>query len=572
MIRSVSLGSSLFVLLVLPCSAAAQSLFNDAVSLPNSYFTNFIALVDLDGDDDLDIIAPNCSGFMSTGPQPLEVYRNGGAGTFVDYAFPLSAAKPVRQVALGDIEADGDIDVYIPDASTGPHFLFVNNGSGVFADESGTRLPGGFTSRAGATEFGDVDGDGDLDLFVGDAYAGSGTTVGHILVNDGDGVFTMGAATPAGMGDDPIDVDFADVDRDWDLDIMLNMHVGKSLLWLNDGSGNYTDATANVHAMEGFHYGPSLCDIDGDADLDLWTDNAGAGLLDTLATNDGMGVFTDMSATLLGGSGVNPNADDNGVICVDIDHDNDLDGAVISLSTAERVLENDGGTFSYTAGLFPASANDNSLWLDFGDLNNDGRLDAVTGQGEPAAPNKVFLANTTMPVDAMAPRIIAVEQVSALTAAATPVLHYAVSDGVVSEMGPRLQQAFVTVTTDMDVQVDASYAGGDLYRAVLPANAEGVMVTYVACAVDLRGNQGCSQPQSYTVGESPSGAGGGGGMGAGGATSTGAGASTSGAGGAGADDDGDDDGGCGCKLPGRTNHNAWLLLALPVAALWRRRR
>jgi hypothetical protein len=567
-----SLLSVSLVYVALP--ARGQTLFNDSTTLPGVYFTNYIQLVDLDGDEHLDIIAPNCSGFMSTGPQPLEVYRNDGAGNFLVYGFPLSAAKAVRQVGLGDIDRDGDTDVYVPDASTGPHFLFVNNGTGVFAEESTTRLPAGFTSRVGATEFGDFDNDGDLDLFVGDGYSqGSGaSTRGHVLLNDGSGVFTMGTPLPAGTGADPIDVDLADVDRDWDLDILLNVHSGQSNLWLNDGSGVFTDATANVHPMEGLHYGPSLCDIDGDTDLDMLTDNAGPGLADTVATNDGMGVFTDMTASLLPGSTNNPSADDNEFVCVDIDHDGDFDAVVASLQTRERVLHNDGGSFTYVANQFPASSSDSTLWMDFGDLNSDGRLDVVTAQGEPSSyPNEVFLANTSMAVDAQAPKIIVVEQVGADMATDTPVVRYAVSDAVVTDMGPRLERAFVTVEADGAPQeVEAEFSGGDLFRAVLPAFAVDVVVTYTACAVDLQGNEGCGQPLSYTVGRpEPTGSGGAGGAGVGGSSSAGPGA-TSGAGGSDADDD--EEGGCGCVVPGGAGESSgWLLLGLPVVGLWRRR-
>ncbi|MCA9623970.1 MAG: VCBS repeat-containing protein, partial [Myxococcales bacterium] len=99
--------------------ASAQALFNDSVALPFTGFSNYIQLVDLDHDGDLDIIAPNCSGFIGTGAQAFEVYRNDGTGSFADYGFPLAGTKAVRQVATGDIDGDGDNDVVVPDAGGG---------------------------------------------------------------------------------------------------------------------------------------------------------------------------------------------------------------------------------------------------------------------------------------------------------------------------------------------------------------------------------------------------------------------------------------------------------------------
>jgi MYXO-CTERM domain-containing protein len=567
-------------LLTLGASASAQEIFSyNAMDnqLPASNFTNYIQLVDLDEDGDLDIIAPNCAGFIGTVPQPLEVYRNDGSANFSDYGFPLGGTKAIREVGLGDIDGDGDIDVYVPDATNGPHFIYVNDGSGNYADESGARLPNGFTSRAGAAEFADVDNDGDMDLFVGDAYStnGGGPIQGHVLLNDGAGTFAEGPAMPTGPGADPIDVDFADVDRDWDLDVILNMHSGKSLLWINDGSGNFSDAAANVHGMEGFHYGPSLCDIDGDTDLDMWTDNAGPSFNDTLATNDGTGVFTDVTATLVLD---NPNADDNGVICVDIDQDGDFDASIPSLGGRDRVLYNDGsGSFTFQLDQFPPASNDASLWLDFGDLNGDGRLDAVTGQGEPSDNNKVFIGNANMAVDTQAPRIILTEEVSALDANDTPIVRFAVSDAVVTDTGPRLSQAFIRVDTDGNQEeLAAMFSGGDIFRAMLPAYPDGTAVSYTACAVDRQGNEGCGQPVTYSVGQPPgTGGGGPGGAGAGGngtgGNGSGAGNNSSGAGGS----DGGDDGGCGCSLPGGNDDDSQrlaLLLAGGFVAIAARRR
>ncbi len=486
-------------------------------------WTNYNILADIDNDGDLDIIEPNYSGFFGQGgPQPLVIYTNTGNGDFL-----LASSVTVndfsgrlRQVAVADVTGDGYVDIFAPDGYNGeggfPDAFFINQGDGSFIDEAETRLPEG-QAYAGATRFGDLDGDGDLDIFVADGYAQGPAqeTFGRVLLNDGTGVFTVGGSVPSGAeGSDPDDVDLLDFDRDFDLDVLINMHEGKSSLWENDGAGNFTDVTTQfVGAMAGFHYNAGVCDVDGDGDLDVWTDNMAPDYQEQLAINDGSGNFTDETETRVTGN--MSGADDNGVACADVDGDGDFDAVIFNLFTGspndprvERVLYNDG------AGNFTGSTewdeftntSDATLWGDGADLDNDGRLDWVTAQGEQAGPARVYMGNDNMPQDATPPRIIAVEAVAdPQTPEATPVVRFAVSDEVVSDMGPRLDSAFVRVTVDggSPTDVPAGFIGGDLFRAELPAQAAGASVEYQACAIDRRDNEACSDPVTYSIESEP---------------------------------------------------------------------
>jgi hypothetical protein len=89
--------------------------------------------------------------------------------------------------------------------------LFVNDGTGVFVDEAATRLPAGSAPNSAAARMGDVDGDGDLDLFASDGYASSAPPFGVLYLNDGAGVFTqaMGALPTMAMGSDIDDVELS---------------------------------------------------------------------------------------------------------------------------------------------------------------------------------------------------------------------------------------------------------------------------------------------------------------------------------------------------------------------------
>ena len=563
-------------------------------------WTNYMRMTDIDGDGDLDILLPNADGyFTQRTAQPFSVYLNDGTGVFTGGAQQIVNGYTgyVRQIATGDVDGDGDLDLYIPSAWGDADVLLFND-AGTFVDHAATSLPG-LHSHAGATRFADVDNDGDLDLFVSDGWAQSAPTPAHLYINDGTGKFTEAPVgqLPSGKGAQPIDFDVFDADGDHDLDLLIDLHQVKSLLWINDGAGHFTDASATFPAQSGLKYGPVACDVDGDGDLDIWVDNSGPSYTEQLLINDGSGKFADETAMRVTGN-VN-GADDNGVACVDIDGDGDLDAVIASLSDNERVLLNDGtGHFTALAGAFP-QVSDSTLWFDFGDVNGDGRIDCATAQGESSFLDRLYLGTPNAPVDILAPKFRSVEDVKGpVSASATPIVRFAVVDNATTDEGPRLRKAWVRVTASGAMtDVAARFSGGDIYRAVLPAQSAGnVMVSYEACAKDWQGNQGCAPAKTYAVdgggstsGTSSAGTGAGGAIGVGGAggdgntttsgiiTSGSVSSGSTGAGGQGGvgSSGGAADGGCGCAVPGSAPSRAPAfagLAALALAALARARR
>jgi MYXO-CTERM domain-containing protein len=576
-----------------PCTAHAAEFWGAPTNVAGgALWTNHIRVVDFDHDGDLDVVVPNCGGFFGldgqgAGAQAFVLLENDGTGGLTDVttsALGAGLSKAVRQVAFGDIDGDGDVDMFVPDANAvTADRLYVNDGTGTFVDEAAARLPSGLASRAGAARFADLDGDGDLDLVVANGYMSNAPDALAIYVNDGAGIFTAGPAMPPlAAGADPDDLDLLDIDRDFDLDILVNMHESSVVLLRNDGNLAFTDVTSGVDETgAGYRYGPAVCDIDGDGDLDILRENVGGSNRDQILLNDGAGVFTE---TNLFAQGSNPTSDDNGFVCLDADNDGDFDALVVALPGAHRLLLNDAGTLTVEAGAVADDAA-NGLWADVGDMNGDGRLDIVAGYGEPPQQNKIFLG-TGAAIDTLPPVITHVESLAGADASADVVLRFAVRDAVVTDDGPRLTRAWAQVSTFQgETQLDAAFMGGDVFRVVLPGLPPATTATVTPCAEDLAGNTGCGSAQTLTTG------GGGGGAGPGGASPGGAaqggdgggavgggaqgGAAPGGEGGGAQGGKTFNAGGCSCELDGEaTGTEGWLALALGALALrlGRRRR
>lgn len=573
-------------------AADAQLLFED---VPTAFdgqgcngqgcWTNHLRLTDLDGDGDLDAIFPNTSGFFSSpGAQPLEIWRNDGSGGFelaTDELLGGPVVAAIRVVAVGDVDGDRDLDIVAPSAAGLPDRLFVQQADGTFVDEGARRLAS--SSRSAAVRLGDLDGDGDLDLLIAQGYAAPDTPPARLLENDGTGHFTAVAGLPSSIdGEDVDDLDLLDADGDFDLDVLVNVHVGPDALWINDGSGAFADASSALPPPEDdrFHYGPTACDLDGDGDRDVLIDNIGPGFTEQVLINDGAGTFTAESSRL----GGNTSHDDNGLVCLDVDQDGDQDVVVVSLSSSgERLFLNDGsGQLQLAPGAFTGLV-DPTLWMEAGDVDGDGRLDVVTAQGEgsPEA-ERLYLGTDAVAQDQTPPVIFAWD-----TTSFWPEVRFAIRDAASSDEGPRVRDVEAHVP-NAEAPFPATSMGGDLFRVVVPESTTELSL----CATDLAGNAGCIDvPPGAGAGGAGGGSGGGptgsGGDGGQATTTTTSGPGTTtvgsstgdgvggGSGGAGADDGPAIlDRGCGCALVGAPVEPGSVVVAslLALAACGARRR
>ncbi|MCA9291455.1 MAG: VCBS repeat-containing protein [Phycisphaerales bacterium] len=470
---------------------------------PNpSEWSNQATIGDIDGDGDLDIIFANGGNFSSPGtPLRQRLYVNDGAGVFTEESAARLGAVTLlaRGVEMGDIDNDGDLDlIFAQDFSRQPQ-LFVNDGTGFFANQTAVRLPAMLLSSSRA-QFGDIDNDGDLDIYITSGTT-SRFTCGQyrVWVNDGTGIYVdeTDIRHPIGNVCNNMDCIFGDIDNDYDLDVRTaSTGTNNSRMYRNNGHGIF-GLVAGVPA-DSTCYSYDFGDINGDGAIDLLGVNAGGGSTELLLENSGFGSFTNVSSQI----SPNPNQDDNDSKFLDIDDDGDLDMLIGRLgSGGEKIYANDGsGNFTQLSGIITIIS-DSTLDIMVADLDNDGDYDIVSAQGESGNfQNRVYINNG--PADTHAPRIIQTEQLADTEDTVGPyvvranILDDMTSDRNFFDKGITLHY---TVDAGREMTVPMRHSGGQVYRGVLPGLADGGTVEYWVSAVDWNDNEAIGDPQSFTV-------------------------------------------------------------------------
>ncbi|MCE2541720.1 MAG: CRTAC1 family protein, partial [Acidobacteria bacterium] len=232
--------------------------------------------------------------------QPSRFYRNRGDGTFVDVTAAAGMARefgPALGVATADVNGDGWIDIFVANDQK-ENQLWVNQGDGTFRNLAplwGVALGEAGEAKADmGVDFGDFDNDGDEDLFVTE-LTGQGST---LYVNDGSGLF---AEQSAGTGIRHPSLPYTgfgagwlDFDNDGWLDLLaVNGLVVESLeraasgalfpldqrnqLLRNSGDGGFDDvspAAGAVFRLSEVSRGTAFGDLDNDGDTDALVVNA----------------------------------------------------------------------------------------------------------------------------------------------------------------------------------------------------------------------------------------------------------------------------------------------------------
>lgn len=262
-----------------------------------------VALADFDGDGDLDIYVTNGVGADNSlfSNQLIE----SGHLTFVDVAAGAgvtATAQDSSGVCAGDVDNDGDVDLYVLGRRE-PNLLFENLG-GTFVDITATSGAGAGIRNSTSCSFGDVDGDGLLDLVVANNFDMSNALPifvvpfalndpNQLFLNQGGNVFVEDLGSEVAAAQDITwAIALVDLDQDGDVDVVSANDNGGILQtavdpvngidrgflrWLeNDGSGSFTDRTVLAGLDKaGDWMGLAFADLNHDGLLDLFGSNTG---------------------------------------------------------------------------------------------------------------------------------------------------------------------------------------------------------------------------------------------------------------------------------------------------------
>ena len=392
--------------------------------------------LDFDSDGGLDIYLTNGSSrsLDAAGKPPRDyLLRNRGDGTFADAtdAIGMGDTSWSSGCAVGDYDNDGDPDLYL--TNYGPNKLYRND-DGRFrdvSDESGTAGPEWSPPKwSMGAAFGDVDSDGDLDLFVAnftdfdpvtspppptqespcklkgvpivcapDYYEGQQDL---LYLNNGDGTFRDVSASAGISQSEPghgFAAVFSDLDSDGDQDLYVANDSGPNFYYENTGKGRFTDISwesggmVNEHGEPEGSMGLTVGDYNNDGRLDIFVTNF-VEQSNTLYENDGDNLFLDQTTSL----GLNPvgfNYSGWGTKFFDFDNDGWLDLFITNGHTDER-LEQRYPTDTYAEPNFLLRNEQGRRFIDvservgmrerepgvgrgtaFADFDNDGDIDVL---------------------------------------------------------------------------------------------------------------------------------------------------------------------------------------------------
>lgn len=224
--------------------------------------TRYVTVAELNGDARPDLIVANRGGAAPPG-RPSYVCMNDGTGAFPTCT-PLATSSATIIVAA-DLDRDGAVDLFVPHRDGGRNLVFWNDGTGAFSAPPVALGPEHSSIRAAAAA--DIDGDGVMDLLVGDVNAGLFAYLGT-----GGRAFAAPVALEAGKVV-PGAVAVADLDRDGRLDIVVGNDQLPGVILFNQGLGKalrftvaaWNDGLGSVYAI-------AVGDLDGDG----WPDIAAA--------------------------------------------------------------------------------------------------------------------------------------------------------------------------------------------------------------------------------------------------------------------------------------------------------
>lgn len=384
----------------LPSPISATPYFSDVAPQMNATAPGYGAGTswgDYDDDGDLDLYVVNL-GYQGSG-QANVLLRNDGS-TFTDFtaAAGVGDGGPGVAAVWGDMDNDGDLDLFVSNRP-GNNALYRNEGDGHFtnvAAQAGVTDPSGWGEGSAWI---DHDGDGLLDLYVANLYVQGYQP--NRLYHNLDGFHFVDVAGPLGIADtgNGEGIAWADFDNDGDMDLYIANAYGTNALYLQQSDGTFLNVTAQMHVPggPGNSYGVAWGDYDNDGWLDLYVAQQGA---NKLYRNLGGSDFADV--TDQAGVGGGSNRWSLGCAWGDFDSDGWLDLHVANATVGgydpgDILYCNLGGsppTFADGTALAGVTNTLDTRGSAWGDFDHDGDLDLyVVNQGTSGEPNRLFHNN-----------------------------------------------------------------------------------------------------------------------------------------------------------------------------------
>jgi uncharacterized repeat protein (TIGR01451 family) len=326
---------------------------------------------DADNDGDLDLLVAGQSGNLRT----TYLYQNQGDGLFVQMTIGLPGIRE-GSVGWGDYDTDGDLDILIAGDTRTTQItqLYNNVGNNAFIN-SNIALPGIWLGEASWVDY---NNDGYLDILI--AGQTSTVSVARLYRNNRQGGFVEVTTPFTGINNGA--ADWGDYDGDGDLDLLLTgdntSGAALTILYRNEGNDTFINANANLVGVRDSTVAWNDYDRDGDEDLFV-SGNTSAFVATTfLYRNDG-GVFTNINPAIVG-------VTDGAVAWGDYDNDGDADllinGKDQSDQSTTRLYTNRNGAFILAPYTFPAVSLGSVSWGDYDkDLDLDILLTGLTDDG-----------------------------------------------------------------------------------------------------------------------------------------------------------------------------------------------
>ena len=264
---------------------------------------------DMNSDGHIDLVLSSYGG-VAGGNKPSRIFLNDGHGQFEEFnpsgyrltsenIFPgepglwcqgtqldettnttgatCDIATTALDVELADADGDLDIDILLGARNEEPRYFqnrLEESGGLTFQDKTHAVFQAGYNANAGhyEQEFGDLDGDNDVDIYGANWLVGS-QLHDSLLLNDGNGNFSSQGVLPSSSNDHH-EADFIDLECDGDLDVIAATFAGPENSFLNNGNGVLTNNTGSqLPSDTSKSLDVEVCDLDGDGDFDLMVAN-----------------------------------------------------------------------------------------------------------------------------------------------------------------------------------------------------------------------------------------------------------------------------------------------------------